>query len=53
MINGGIWMRSRSFYKTFTLNIEWDIDLEEFVIKLPQNTLGGIIEKRVKPQDFK
>jgi hypothetical protein len=53
LINGGIWMRSMKYYKTFTLNIEWDIDMEEFVIKLPKNTLGGIIEKRVKAQDFK
>lgn len=35
LINGGIWMKSKRYYKTFTLNIEWDIDLEEFVIKLP------------------
>ena len=53
IINGGIWYRSKQYYKTFTLNIEWDVDLEEFVIKLPKNTLGGIIEKRVKVQDFK
>ena len=48
LLNGGIWYRSRQYYKTFTLNIEWDVDMEEFVIKLPKNTLGGVIEKRVK-----
>ena len=53
IINGGIWYRSKSYYSTFTLNIEWDIDLEEFVVKLPKNTIGGVIEKRVKPENFK
>ena len=52
LINGGIWFRCKQYYRTYTLNIEWDIDLEEFVVKLPKNTLGGIIEKRVKAYDF-
>lgn len=52
LINAAIWGKSRSYYKTFTLNIEWDIDLEEFVVKQPKNTLGGVIEKRIKPNDF-
>ena len=53
ILNGGIWYRSMKYYKTFTLNIEWDVDMEEFVIKLPKNTLGGIVEKRVKVEHFK
>ena len=27
--------------------------MEEFVIKLPKNTLGGVLEKRVKVENFK
>jgi hypothetical protein len=34
------------------LNIEWDIDLEEFVVKMPKNSMGGIKEMRMKPMNF-
>ena len=47
--NGAIFFRSKKNLKTFTLNIEWDIDLEEFVVKMPQNSFAGVKERRIKP----
>lgn len=53
LINVGIYLKTRQYYKTFCLNIEWDIDLEEFVVKQPKNTMGGVVEKRIKPDNFR
>jgi len=43
---------NRNITSNTTLNIEWDMETEEFVVKLPRNTMGGIVEKRVTPANF-
>jgi hypothetical protein len=37
IINVGLFIRNRKTIENFALNIEWDIDLSEFVIKMPKN----------------
>jgi hypothetical protein len=33
------------------LNIEWDIDEEQFIVKMPK-TFGGVHELRINPSNF-
>ena len=52
LANAGIYLNQRRNVAKFAFNIEWDIDLEEFVVKMPAKTYGGIKELRVSKEDF-
>ena len=52
LINVAVFYRTKKSFKISCLNIEWDIDLDEFVVKMPKSSFGGIRELRIKPTNF-
>ena len=50
--NASIFIIQRKNLANYALNIEWDIDLEEFVVKMPSSTFGGVKELRITKENF-
>jgi hypothetical protein len=46
-VNAFTFFKARKLVKTWVYSIEWDLDTEQFVIKMPKNILGGLKEERV------
>ena len=52
LMNLFIYRRSNANCQTCCLNIEWDIDEEQFVVKMPKGPFGGVKELRIYPSNF-
>lgn len=52
LVHGGLIIMNRRLVSQTTLAIEFDIDNQEFVVKQPKSTWGGVKELRVARSDF-